>query len=343
MATREPVTSELAAGRPSATPIFPWQHTAWQEIAQLRSKMPHALLLYGNQGIGKTVLAERLAQSFLCEQLQDQQQACGVCSSCTWFLQGNHPDFRCVRPEIMEPEPADTASKEIKIDQIRALSDFMNISTHRRGARVILLYPAEAMNVASANALLKSLEEPPPATLFLLVSHSLDQLLPTILSRCRKFALGMPSQAQALAWLQEQGVREAANWLAEQGGAPVSALQMAQLGKREDLDVWLQHLAAPSLETALRTADKLQKTPVPQLLAWMQRWLYDLLALRLAGSIRYYPRYQSQLQALAVRVDLAQLLILQKNCKDRSAIAEHPLAPKLFIEDMLLEYLAICR
>src|SRR5690606_27063109 len=109
---------------------------------------------------------------------------------------------------------AKTPSKEIKIDQIRALADFMNISTHRQGMRVILLYPAEALNTAAANALLKTLEEPPPNTMFLLVSNSLDRLLPTILSRCRKFALTMPGKDEALQWLNEQGVADADAWLA---------------------------------------------------------------------------------------------------------------------------------
>lgn len=321
---------------------LPWHLQAWQNLQLLQQKMPHALLLHGNAGCGKTLFARQFAQSLLCERRLDDGRACGACPSCTWFGQGNHPDFRCVRPENMEEEPEESASKEIKIDQIRQLADFMNLSTHRSGLRVVLLYPAETLNLNSANALLKTLEEPPPSTVFLLVSNSIDQLLPTILSRCRKFALGLPARAQALAWLSAQGIREAESWLAEQGGAPLTALEMAKQGKREELDLWLGHLAAPSLEGALKTAEKLQKTPVPQLLLWMQRWVYDLLALRISATIRYYPRYQKELSELASRVDLAQLLKLQQACKERSKIATHPLAPKLVIEDMLLEYGSIC-
>ncbi len=323
--------------------VLPWQETAWQQMQQLRKNMPHALLFFGNPGIGKSLFAQQLAKALLCENIQADGYACDSCPSCVWFAQDNHPDFRCIRPENLEPEAADDASKEIKIDQIRALADFMNISTHRSGMRVVVLYPAETLNLASSNALLKTLEEPPPNTVFLVITHSLDKLLPTILSRCRKFALGMPSRKTALEWLRSQKVQDAENWLAEQGGAPLTALHMAQLGKREELDLWLQHLALPSLEGALKTAEKLQKTPVSQLLAWLQRWLYDVLSCRLASTIRYYPRYQKELTALAQRVDLMQLLALQKSCKERSAIADHPLSAKLFIEDMLLEYVAICR
>jgi DNA polymerase-3 subunit delta' len=136
----------------------------------------------------------------------------------------------------------------------------MNISTHRQGLRVVVLYPAEALNMPASNALLKTLEEPPPGTVFLLSSNGLDRVLPTILSRCRKFALPMPSHAEALAWLKEQGVPDADSWLREQGGAPLAAMEQAESGSREDLETLLQLLARPSIEGALKVADKLQKS-----------------------------------------------------------------------------------
>jgi DNA polymerase-3 subunit delta' len=286
--------------------------------------------------------------------VQPDGHACGECASCGWFVQGNHPDYRRVRPEALEDEPpaaegeeggddkkaksTKTASKEIKIEQIRALADFMNISTHRQGLRVVVLYPAEALNTPSSNALLKTLEEPPPGTVFLLASNSLDRLLPTILSRCRKFALPMPGHNEALAWLQAQGVQDADGWLREQGGAPLAALAQAESGSREDLDVLLQILAQPSVDAALRAADKLSKAPLASLVAWQQRWLYDVFSYKLSGVIRYYPRYQKQLAALAGRVQTAKLMQVIKSTNERRAVADHPLSPKLFVEDMLLDY-----
>src|SRR5690606_4595843 len=136
-------------------------------------------------------------------------------------------------------------SKEIRIEQVRQLCDWINVSTHRSGKRVVLLYPAEALNTASANSLLKTLEEPPAETVFLLVSHAPDSLLPTIVSRCHRFQLGIPDPAQAQAWLSAQGVQDAQAWLAEQGGAPLLAHAMAQSQTREVLDAWLERLARP--------------------------------------------------------------------------------------------------
>ena len=333
------------------SPIFPWQEGAWRQLQQLRERLPHAILFHGAEGIGKTQFAERFAQSLLCETPAPDGHGCGQCASCGWFGQYGHPDYRRVRPEVLdedegaEPEEegngkkaAKAPSKDIRIDQIRALADFMNISTHRQGKRVITLYPAEALNAASANALLKTLEEPPPQTMFLLVSNSLDRLLPTILSRCRKFALALPTRGEALAWLVAQEVKDADVWLAEQGGAPLAAYAVSQTDAREGMDDFLRQLAQPGIDGALKTADRLQKTPVVDLVAWLQRWLYDVFSLKFSGRIRYYPRYRKDLSLLAQQVETGKLLHAIKAVNERRAIAEHPLSAKLFIEDMLLDY-----
>src|SRR5450830_955145 len=339
--------------------IYPWQQSSWQQLQSLRERLPHAILFHGESGIGKADFIQAFAQSLLCENVQADGFACGTCASCGWFLQGNHPDYRRVRPEALEDEaPAEgeegadavkgakaskTPSKDIKIEQIRQLADFMNISTHRQGLRVVVLYPAEALNTPASNALLKTLEEPPPGTVFLLASNSLDRLLPTILSRCRKFALPMPSHEQALTWLKAQGLNDADSWLREQGGAPLAALAQSESGGREETEQLLQVLANPGVEAALKAADKLQKAPLAPLVASLQRWLYDVFSVKLSGTIRYYPRHRRELEALAGRINVSRLMGAIKAANERRAIAEHPLSPKLFLEDMLLDYASSCQ
>jgi len=338
--------------------IYPWQQTAWTRLQQMRERLPHAILFHGPAGIGKADFIETFAQALLCENVQPDGHACGACASCGWFVQHNHPDYRRVRPEALEDEPAPEGeeggegdkkskstkapSKEIKIEQIRNLADFMNISTHRQGLRVVVLYPAEALNMPASNALLKTLEEPPPGTVFLLASNGLDRLLPTILSRCRKFALPMPDHPAALAWLKEQGVPDADSWLREEGGAPLAARTQAENGSREELEALLHFLARPSTDSALRSAEKLSKTPLSALVSWQQRWLYDLLSMKLSGVVRYYPRYQKELAALAGHVHTANVLRAVKSANERRAVADHPLSAKLFVEDMLLDYTSCC-
>jgi DNA polymerase-3 subunit delta' len=324
------------------------------QLQPLRGRLPHAVLFHGPAGIGKAAFIEHFAQALLCEDVRPDGHPCNACASCGWFVQQSHPDYRRIRPEALEDEAAADGeegedkkktrapSKEIKIEQVRALADFMNISTHRQGLRVVVLYPAEALNMPASNALLKTLEEPPPGTVFLLSSNSLDRLLPTILSRCRKFALPMPAHDVALAWLEGQGVADADGWLREQGGAPLAALAQAGMGSREELDTLLQYLSRPSTEGALRTADKMQKVPLTTIVAWQQRWLYDLFSAKLTGAIRYYPRYQRELQGLAERVSVAGMLAAIRGTAERRATSDHPLSPKLFLEDMLLDYTACC-
>lgn len=339
--------------------LFPWHEEAWRSLSALRSRMPHAILLHGASGTGKTLFVERFAQSLLCETPLADGHACGQCQACGWFMQYSHPDYRRIRPEALdedanaessdgesgedkkESKSARAPSKEIKIDQVRALSDFVNVSTHRQGMRVILLYPAEALNGASANALLKTLEEPPPNTIFLLVSDSIDRLLPTILSRCRKIALPMPSHEQALEWLRARDVKDPESWLAQEGGAPLAAREAAQAGIQEMLDVFLAELARPSADGALRAAERLQKAALPDLVVSMQRWLYDVFSVKLSGPVRYYPRHAKELATVATRVDSGKLLKAVRSAGERRVVAQHPLSARLFIEDMLLDYAAL--
>lgn len=338
--------------------IYPWQEHDWQQLQQLRARLSHAILFHGAEGTGKIAFAEQFAQSLLCDTPDSAGHACGSCDACGWFTQYSHPDYRRVRPEVLEQGDADeagegeeastkksasskTPSKDIRIEQVRSLATFMNVSTHRAGLRVVVLYPAEALNAASANALLKTLEEPPPGTVFILVAHRIERLLPTILSRCRKIALGMPAVPAALSWLQALGVQDADRWLAEQGGAPLAALAASQAELAPERDALLGLLAKPDAASALAVAERLQKTPLSQLVSWQQRWLYDLFSVKLSATVRYYPRHQKALTALAARVPVARLQQALRDAGGRRAVADHPLSARLFIEDMLLDYAAI--
>jgi DNA polymerase-3 subunit delta' len=360
-AKTDATSAAMSDAIPAGTALYPWQQRDWAQLRQMRERLPHAILLHGPEGTGKVAFAHALAASLLCESPQASGEACSSCASCGWFAQYSHPDFRRLRPDALDADEAEEAaegaaddgggkkasskapSKDIRIEQVRALASFMNVSTHRSGKRIVLLYPAEALNSASANALLKTLEEPRPDTLFLLVTHRIDRLLPTILSRCRKFAMASPDPAAALAWLQAEGVKDADRWLAEQGGAPLAALAAAHGETGAERDELLALLAKPERALALVVADRLQKAPLSQLVAWMQRWLYDLVSLKLGGRVRYFPHHQKSLAALTSRVTAGQLQQALKEAGARRAVADHPLSARLFIEDMLLSYASLFR
>lgn len=323
--------------------IFNWQSSAWLLLSTRRAQLPQALLLSGRQGLGKSQLARAFAQSLLCQQPDSDNLACGVCQACGWFSQGNHPDFRLVQPESLMPEAEDApASKkekkksdQIRIEQIRELEGFLAIGTHRGGMRVIVIDPAEAMNFASQNSLLKSLEEPPPSTLFLLVTSQPQRLLATVRSRCQILPVPLPPTELALAWLMEQGLDQAESALSAAAGAPLAALASADFqGPQREFFTRLKDRAFDPIQLA-QACDAIAP---PLVIGWLQRWVQDILQVRAVGKARYYPAFSSSLEVLSKSANAASLTRLLRRLSQAKSLAQHPLNAKLFYEDIFLEY-----
>ncbi|WP_454735505.1 DNA polymerase III subunit delta' [Cupriavidus necator] len=336
--------------------LYPWQKEDWQRLGALRERLPHALLIHGQQGIGKRDLALHFAQGLLCEAALPDGQPCGQCAACHWFSQGNHPDFTVVRPEALdasaEPETDEggkkkAPSKIIRMEQVRALIEAVGVGTHRAGLRVVVVYPLDALQAEGANALLKTLEEPPPSTVFLLVTDRLDRILPTILSRCRQFSAQRPTPEAALAWLRGQGVADAEAQLAQAGGSPLTALHAAE-AEEQPLQRWLVgQLGAGAAFDASAAAEQLQKLPVPAVLGILQRWTYDLLKLRLDGgdgtAPRYFPKERAALARCAGATDAYRLQAYATRLTAHRRSENHPLAARLVMEAVFLEYRQLFR
>lgn len=331
--------------------IYPWQHSLWQALVAARPRMPHALLLQGQSGIGKLALARTLAQAMLCDSLDGAGLPCGRCSACNWFEQGYHPDFRLLEPQAQTfggeggeegvRQSGKKGSRFILMEQIRELADFVNLTAHRNGMRVILIHPAEAMNINVANALLKTLEEPAPDTLFLLVAHQPHRLLATLKSRCHRIDMPVPASAEALRWLEAQGVADPRTCLAQSGYAPLAALHHCAPEYQAQRRQFLEQLCNPAGADPLALAEMSDKLELPLALNWLQKWLYDLLSLRLAGKIRYQVDFAAQLQELAKRANLLQLLEFQRELLTLQKAAQHPLNLQLQLEQVALSYLGI--
>lgn len=327
---------------------FPWQEEVWNRLADMRGRLPHALLFHGRPGIGKLHLAEVLARSLLCENQSKGGLACGACPACGWFAGGNHPDFRLVQPESLAPAEADSEaeegveegkkkpSKQIKIKQIQELSDFLNVGSHRNGYRVVLIHPAEAMNPNAANALLKGLEEPTAGVVFLLVSHQPSRLLPTVRSRCHALALSLPPRESSLRWLQEQGSKTTAAELAFAGDAPLEAasLQDEEAVARRGL---IELLGQPAT-SALTLSDFCQRMQPGPVADWMLKWTYDLIAMASGGNARYNIDQEKKLSNLLQTMPKPNLLRFYRALSSMKAISEHPLNARLFFDDLFIAY-----
>ncbi|RZT42210.1 DNA polymerase III subunit delta' [Cupriavidus agavae] len=335
--------------------LYPWQKEDWLRLTALRDRLPHALLLHGQQGIGKRDLALHFAQGLLCETPLADGQPCNTCGACHWFGQGNHPDFTVVRPEALEAGDADgeaesgsskkkAPSKIIRMEQVRGLIEAVGVGTHRAGLRVVVVYPLDALQTEGANALLKTLEEPPASTVFLLVTDRIDRVLPTTLSRCRQFPMSRPSQAAALDWLRSQGVADVEAQLAQAGGAPLTALHAAEAEEQPLLRALVGQLGAGAAFDALAAAEQFQKLPVPLVLGALQRWTYDLLSLGLGtGAARYFPKEQAALGRCAGATDAYRLQAFAGRLVNHRRSENHPLAARLVMESVFLDYRQLFR
>ena len=263
---------------PSPEPL-PWQRPLWRRLIeqQHNGRLPHALLITGSEGCGHGEFAEALAGYVLC--LEPEEYACGRCKSCLLFAQGTHPDVVRVRPS--------EAGKAIKVDQIRALAGFIGTSAQQGGYRVLVISPADDMNLNAANALLKGLEEPGNNTLFLLLSHRPGRLMPTIRSRCQQYALALPEAEEARRWLAQRlpAEADAGLLLSLSSGAPLNALALHQCG---ELDLRRERIAA--LEQVIRrqvavsvVAARWAKQDALRLLEWFATMAADLIRLRMVA------------------------------------------------------------
>lgn len=318
--------------------VYPWQGELWQRLTAERERLPHALLLHGSAGIGKRALAMELARWLLC-QAPKTDGGCGECPSCLWFAQGGHPDFRLIEPaaEAEGAEEGKKGGKRITVDQVREVVEFLTLSAHQGGWRAVVLQPAEALGVAAANALLKTLEEPPPRTVFLLVLHQPRRLLPTILSRCRKLPVASPEPAVALAWLREQAVDQPEVLLAEAGGAPLLAMDHAEPERLARRQRFIEGLLDAEREDLSALAGEYQQR-VAEAWGWLARWLCDLSLCQATGQVRYFTDHAEALRKLAQRIDASRLWAVYRQVIDDGRWLQHPLNGQLLLESWLIRY-----
>lgn len=328
---------------------YPWHKSERADLLERRGQLHHALLFRGVRGIGKLAFAEALARALLCETPGPGGSACGRCVACAWMEQGSHPDFRRLEPESLAEaaegeagtEKKEKASSQIQVEQIRGLAGFINVSSHRGGAKVVLVHPAESLNPNAANALLKSLEEPPPRTYFLLVSHRWHQLLPTIKSRCQQIPLPLPAAAEAQEWVGQQGRENTELALAQAGGAPLLAIQFDDTYWQQRA-AFLKAIGSRGLD-ALAVAEHVRDHAPALVVGWLQKWAYDIVSHKVTGQVRYNPDFAAAVAAASSRVDLAEAVRYLRHVVRLQRIVTHPLNARLFFEELLLGYAALLR
>ena len=276
---------------------LPWHAEHWSRLQARRRRdaLAHALLLSGAPGLGKRAFAQRFVRGLLCSDGEDGN-ACGRCRSCLLIEAGSHPDMLGLSFGLRRDG---TPRTEIVVDQIRELSARLAMRSQMGGWQVVTIDPADAMNAAAANALLKTLEEPATQTMLILLADAPWRLPQTIRSRCQRVEFQLPDPAVALAWLQAQGLPEAQAALAAAGGNPGLAAAWAGHGalqQRTEVRRDLAALAAGRGQPAEVVKRWLDDEPVQRLWFAAQAAADELRA----RSIRGAPPLGSALDAEAL-------------------------------------------
>ena len=348
MSIDDRATEEPAARAGAAAPL-PWQEAIVAELLARRARWPHAMLIAGPAGIGKRTLAQTLASALLCEAPTRSGAACGTCASCRYAAAGQHPDLRVVEP--IEVDGDETKAVEwISVSHVRALTRWAELTSHRGGAKVALIVPAERMNAAAANALLKTLEEPPANTYFMLVSHLPGRLPATVISRCQRIVAPRPAPALARRWLAQQGTDDAEPALAQASFAPLRAMALADRDYQAERSAWIKMLAAPAQLQASGLAARIDDAPrelrkdrLGTAIDWLIGWCADLARVHAGGSAAENGEFDDRLRELAKSVAAAALFRYHRDLLRQRSLLAHPLQPRLVAEALLIDYRALFR
>ncbi len=321
---------------------YPWHSEQWRRVVAARqsARLPHALLLAGPQGLGKAAFARRLSAALVCTQPLDSGDACGGCAACRQSRAGSHPDEHWVAPE----EPG----KPIRIDTIRDLTARSVLAAQEGGYRVFVIDPAEQMNRAAANALLKTLEEPASRSVLVLVSSHPHRLPATIRSRCQVIKFAIPAVAEVRDWLHGRIADDELDELfAISGGAPLRALQALEedwidAGRRlaDELDALRRRKTNP-----LQIVEEWEKRPLTLVLDSLKRCVTDLV--RLASGVAegrlYHPRLHTDLQSLGQGIDLKSLYRFSDELVRLDRDSAHNLNVQMMLEHIANRWLQITR
>ncbi|MEC4747816.1 DNA polymerase III subunit delta' [Methylomicrobium sp. Wu6] len=317
-------------------PLLPWQQAQWRQLCGYirQQRIPQALLITGNKGLGKRELAEHFTATLLCHAPNADNEACGHCHGCKLHAAGNHPDLFVVSPD----EPG----KAIGINTIRELIVDTQLKPQYDTYRIVIIDPADQLNRPAANAFLKCLEEPTERTVILLITAKPAKLPITIASRCQRLAVNPPDSATVVAWLKAQSIADAEALATLARNAPFAALHYANeqaLAVQGDcFKAWLdiaKHRASPIV-----IAEDWQKLPLPSLLSWLTSWLIDLIKckFRSEGNLLQESRLRSPLQELSGQLDLKKLYQLYDLLLAARERLDSQINKQMMLEEILIQW-----
>ena len=343
--------------------LLPWTQAAFDAFFITQDRQAHAYLLAGHSGLGKTVFAVQMAKTLLCQ--ENDKNACGQCQSCRLFESGSHPDLHVLQSEKRTVDQADLfatyapryledeskrqkrkkPSAVITIDQVRDVVPDINTRPHLSNCRIIILNAAEDMNVNAANSLLKSLEEPPSDSFFLLISHDPGRLLPTLRSRCNRIDFRVPEKLQALAWLNSQlpGIPNTAELLDSAAGIPLRALALADGGGNSDDTLVvsvMQQLANRQIDPVTAASELIKKSELVDIVTAIQVLISRIIRMKFSPESAFLVKkvHDGVLIEIGKRLNFKQLYAFLDKVSETKQLADGPLDATLALEDDLISW-----
>ncbi len=316
-------------------PPYPWLQELWEQLQKQRisQQLPHAILFVGPEGLGKFELCQAFSNSLLCKSPSATGQPCGQCSGCNLLRAGTHPDFLVIEPE--------EEGKAIKIDAIREFISHESITAHAGGYKPVLIRPAEAMNQAAANSLLKTLEEPVSGTIMMLISANPSRLPATIRSRCHIITVPVPALDIASQWLQTIiPDSDAKSMLQSVAGSPLKAVQMAGQQKQESYQSILNDFldVVTQKKDPVATAGSWVKQDSKEILLWMSGWVIDMLRLQMVSEppTLLNQEQRQRLQSVANETHTKRLYEALSHIYDARSNIDATLNSQMMLERLLL-------
>ncbi len=343
--------------------LLPWTRAAFDTFFSSRERRAHAYMLAGHSGLGKTIFTQQMAKSLLCQ--EGEGHACGQCQSCRLFESGSHPDMHVLQSEkrmvevedvfaIYAPRYLEDESKRkkrkkpsaiIAIDQVRGVIPDINTRPHLSACRIIIINTAEDLNINAANSLLKSLEEPPSDSYFILISHEPGRLLPTLRSRCNRIDFRIPDRQLAIDWLKTQLADQVdvGHLLDRASGIPLRAVEFAKSTQSSDEEQVIQHmllLAHRQIDPASAAAVMIKVGELKIILESIQLWLSRLIRLKISSNNTVLPINEGDkpLIDLGNRLNFRQLYDFLDKVSKSKQLAGGPLDPLLALEDDLISW-----
>lgn len=328
--------------------LYPWQQPQWQslvEAAQSR-RLPHALLLTGCKGLGKADFAIHLAHWLLCLEkapeatLPDEKSpvaACGQCQSCRLFAAQTHPDLLMISAED---------SNVIKVEQIRAMVEKNSLTSHISSTKIYMLFDAHKMNTAAANSLLKTLEEPSPNSLLILVTNQPQYLPPTIRSRCQQLRFAVPDNQTALNWLKTQAPETPVEQLLNLSqGAPLLALELEKQQLTQLYENVFREFGRVVFGKSdpVKVADSWHKQNLHLLFDWLTTWVIDAIRLKYdpTGKLISCQEKKAALAKISQAFSLDRLFSIYRHQLRIKPMLDRPVNKPLLLEGFLVDCISV--